>query len=359
MPDFRPRQGPEFADPDLRSVVKWVEGELQRLARSGTEAELVPFREHHVAIERPREGMLVRADGTDWDPGEGQGLYQRIGGVWEKLGGALADGDYGDISISSGVWSIDDNAVTNTELANMAEATVKLRAAGAGTGDPIDGTADQLWTIVQTATTLAVPNSKMTFSAGSGDEGGQFQLEQAPNSTLDGLNVNVDQYIDRVRFFESGGSARGFYLDILYGSAGATSRLAKCERVSGGGSVGTGTTFVISNIPKHDVALLQVLDLSHNSGAAQTFRVELSSDNGSSYNATTFSIDVTARAGTINVTETVWITHDGSYNYQLTRGGATTGVNASQIALGAQVNAIRLSPSGGSFDAGRAFLTVF
>lgn len=45
-----------------------------------------------------------------------------------------------DIVQSTG---IPDNAVTNAKLADMAQATFKMRAAGTGTGDPIDGTAAQ------------------------------------------------------------------------------------------------------------------------------------------------------------------------------------------------------------------------
>lgn len=35
---------------------------------------------------KPRDGMLRKADGTNWDPGDGEGLYQRISGAWVKLG---------------------------------------------------------------------------------------------------------------------------------------------------------------------------------------------------------------------------------------------------------------------------------
>jgi hypothetical protein len=35
---------------------------------------------------RPRNGMLVEADGTNWDPGSGAGLYIRRAGAWVFLG---------------------------------------------------------------------------------------------------------------------------------------------------------------------------------------------------------------------------------------------------------------------------------
>ena len=47
--------------------------------------------------------------------------------------------------------SIDDNAVTNAKLANMAQSTIKGRAAAAGTGDPQDLTAAQVRTIINVA----------------------------------------------------------------------------------------------------------------------------------------------------------------------------------------------------------------
>ena len=46
-------------------------------------------------------------------------------------------------------------------------------------------------------------------SSVSANEGGQINLTQAPNSTLDGSTIAIDQYIDRLRFFEQGGNNRG------------------------------------------------------------------------------------------------------------------------------------------------------
>lgn len=34
---------------------------------------------------RPSNGMLVYADGTEWDPGSGEGFYGYENGAWVKL----------------------------------------------------------------------------------------------------------------------------------------------------------------------------------------------------------------------------------------------------------------------------------
>ncbi len=54
-------------------------------------------------------------------------------------GGGISDGDKGDISVtgSGSVWTIDNDVVTNTKLADMAGHSVKVRVGGSS-GDPSD-----------------------------------------------------------------------------------------------------------------------------------------------------------------------------------------------------------------------------
>lgn len=68
-----------------------------------------------------------------------------FGGPQGIPGGPLADGTYGDISVSSSgtFWSIGAGKVTNTALANMAQGTLKGRASAAGTGAATDLTGAQ------------------------------------------------------------------------------------------------------------------------------------------------------------------------------------------------------------------------
>lgn len=39
----------------------------------------------HVAPVKLHEGMIRIADGTNWDPGSGAGLYIYLGAAWNKL----------------------------------------------------------------------------------------------------------------------------------------------------------------------------------------------------------------------------------------------------------------------------------
>jgi hypothetical protein len=71
----------------------------------------------------------------------------------------------------------------------------------------------------------------------SGDEGGEIFLNKAvTNTTLTG-GVTIDVWQNRLRFFEQGGNARGFYLDITTGGNGVSTNLA-----AGGGGSGTVTS---------------------------------------------------------------------------------------------------------------------
>jgi hypothetical protein len=78
---------------------------------------------------------------------------------------------------------------------------------------------------------LSAPYLLATYA--SGDEGGEIQLTKPPSGTLAG-GITIDAYQNKLRFFEQGGSARGFYLDLSSGGAGASTNLAV-----GGGSATT------------------------------------------------------------------------------------------------------------------------
>jgi len=78
----------------------------------------------------------------------------------------------------------------------------------------------------------------------SGDEGGEVDLAKSPNSSLSGSQVVIDQYIDRIRFFEAGGTTRGAYIDLSQAAAGVGTLLN--NRVSA--FVNAGTFVTMDNI---------------------------------------------------------------------------------------------------------------
>jgi hypothetical protein len=82
---------------------------------------------------------------------------------------------------------------------------------------------------ITTSADIRAANLRSTNS--SGDEGGEILLAKPQtNSTIAGSGVTVDVYQNKLRFFEQGGDARGFYIDITGGGNGVGTNLV------GGGS---------------------------------------------------------------------------------------------------------------------------
>jgi hypothetical protein len=54
---------------------EYVRTELNRIAESFQLFEFLQLKVLNNEPERPRQGMLVYADGTNWDPGSGEGVY--------------------------------------------------------------------------------------------------------------------------------------------------------------------------------------------------------------------------------------------------------------------------------------------
>jgi hypothetical protein len=80
---YTPTVPPEFQD--VSELRQWLAQELQRIAEELAETTVVELRPIFAAPSKPREGMIVSADGTSWNPGAGAGAYERKGGAWVKL----------------------------------------------------------------------------------------------------------------------------------------------------------------------------------------------------------------------------------------------------------------------------------
>lgn len=81
---FEPLAVPNDAPEGLRS---WLSTMLRNVADALSTPEVlgVRFTILHAAPARFENGDVVMADGVDWNPGGGAGLYARISGAWVKL----------------------------------------------------------------------------------------------------------------------------------------------------------------------------------------------------------------------------------------------------------------------------------
>lgn len=82
---YAPRPAPSAEERATRELAQYVERELQTLARAIAEFSILRVTVLNVAPEKPRDGMIAYADGTNWNPGSGEGHYGYINGAWTKL----------------------------------------------------------------------------------------------------------------------------------------------------------------------------------------------------------------------------------------------------------------------------------
>ncbi len=80
---YAPGNVPSAAD----DLPVFLANELYRIAQSMTDAKSFELLEMSYSVPaKPRDGMIVLADGTSWNPGSGGGFYGYRAGAWRFLG---------------------------------------------------------------------------------------------------------------------------------------------------------------------------------------------------------------------------------------------------------------------------------
>lgn len=68
-------------------IIVYLFNELQEVSKAFDQlGNNFVFETLNVAPPRPRDGLTVLADGTNWNPGSGQGVYTYYNSTWNKLG---------------------------------------------------------------------------------------------------------------------------------------------------------------------------------------------------------------------------------------------------------------------------------
>lgn len=82
MRDYRPSSPP--ATDSVEALGRWAYEQLELISQA-VPGEIPQLTISHNAPRRPRNGQLVYADGSDWNPGSGEGFYGYENGAWVKL----------------------------------------------------------------------------------------------------------------------------------------------------------------------------------------------------------------------------------------------------------------------------------
>lgn len=77
---------PDDPPADPAQHQRFLRDELRKISAAIQLLALGHLDKTNVAPAKPRDGDIRYADGTDWDPGSGQGIYYYDGSAWTLLG---------------------------------------------------------------------------------------------------------------------------------------------------------------------------------------------------------------------------------------------------------------------------------
>lgn len=77
---------PQPAPYAMADIPAYLHRELADISAHASRGQAKTLEVKNVAPAKPREGMMLVADGTNWNPGSGKGVYCYYGAAWHFLG---------------------------------------------------------------------------------------------------------------------------------------------------------------------------------------------------------------------------------------------------------------------------------
>ena len=71
--------------PENTELYRYLYNEFQRISAALSLLAEGHLDEVHIEPKKPRKGDIRLADGTNWNPGSGSGIYYYNGSLWSKL----------------------------------------------------------------------------------------------------------------------------------------------------------------------------------------------------------------------------------------------------------------------------------
>src|SRR5262245_49002193 len=94
------------------TIQDYLRDELRAIAREMSDMTALELRTTGAPPVRPRDGMIVSADGVGWNPGSGAGIYGYVNGAWVPLSPVVTAG----VSAKAGNFTRDTSLASGTQV---------------------------------------------------------------------------------------------------------------------------------------------------------------------------------------------------------------------------------------------------
>lgn len=298
---------PEIAD--ANELRRYMEEELKKISEAFNEQDSIELRASAHEPSKPREGMVIHADGTAWNPGSGAGTYRYQAGAWVRIPSPAEIPIItrpitlvGDVNYT--ILSTDRNVFTNVALTAArtwtlpAAASVqphqeilvfdrKLATSLTNTLTVARAGADTIDDILTSVTFPGVGLGMRFISDGVSKWAGIWEFV-SQGSMLENLGATRGSILYR----GAGGwtplvpNTAGFVLTD--GGAGVDPAYAALPATGGLTLITTATfpaanTWSITGLGGYKMFIFDVQQVQQSSGGNRTFQVAVSGNNGASY----------------------------------------------------------------------------